>query len=102
MFLPVIGWTSGTFFGAFLGNILPEILTNALGVALYGMFIAVVIPKSAEDSHVFVTVLLAVAISILLKYVPVFAGISSGFAIILCAVLASAVGAMVFPVKEEE
>lgn len=102
MFLPVIGWTSGTFFGAFLGNILPEILTNALGVALYGMFIAVVIPKSAEDSHVFVTVLLAVAISILLKYVPVFAGISSGFAIILCAILASAVGAMVFPVKEEE
>lgn len=102
LFLPVIGWTSGTFFGAFLGNILPEILTNALGVALYGMFIAVVIPKAAEERNVFLIVLLAVVISILLKYIPVFAGISSGFAIILCAVIASGIGAALFPVKEEE
>ncbi len=52
MFLPLIlGWTSGTFFGAFLGNVLPEILTNALGIALYGMFIAVVVPKSVEDKQ---------------------------------------------------
>lgn len=101
MFLPVIGWTSGTFFGAFLGNVLPEILTNALGIALYGMFIAVVVPKSVEDKQVSAVVLLAVAISVLLKYVPVFAGISSGFAIIICAVIASAAGAVLFPVEEE-
>lgn len=101
MLLPILGWTGGTFFGAFLGNILPEILTNALGVALYGMFIAVVVPKSAEDKHVCCVVLLAVIISILLKYVPVFAGISSGFAIIICAVIASVAGALFFPVEEE-
>ena len=101
MFLPVIGWTSGTFFGAFMGNVLPEILTNALGIALYGMFIAVVVPKSVEDKQVSAVVLLAVAISVLLKYVPVFAGISSGFAIIICAVIASAAGAVLFPVEEE-
>ncbi len=100
MFLPIIGWTGGTFFGAFLGNILPQILTNALGVALYGMFIAVVVPKSAEDKRVFAVALLAVIISILFKYVPVFAGISSGFAIIICAVIASAAGALLFPVEE--
>lgn len=102
MFLPILGWTGGTFFGAFLGNILPAILTNALGIALYGMFIAVVVPKSAEDKHVCITVLLAVACSILLRYVPAFSGISSGFAIIFCAVIASAVGALLFPVQEEE
>ena len=102
MLLPVAGWTAGTFLGAFLGNILPEILTNALGVALYGMFIAVFVPKSVEDRHVCITVLLAVAISVLLNFVPAFAGISSGFAIILCAVIASAVGAVFFPVEEAQ
>lgn len=100
--LPVIGWTAGTFLGAFLGNILPVMLTNALGVALYGMFIAVVVPKAREDFHVLFAVLIAVAISVALKYIPVFSFISGGFGIIICAVAASAVGALVFPVKEDE
>ena len=100
--LPVIGWTAGTFLGAFLGNILPVMLTNALGVALYGMFIAVVVPKAREDFHVLFAVLIAVAISMALKYIPVFSFISGGFGIIICAVAASAVGALVFPVKEDE
>ena len=100
--LPVIGWTAGTFLGAFLGNILPVMLTNALGVALYGMFIAVVVPKAREDFHVLFAVLIAVAISVALKYIPVFSFISGGFGIIICAVAASTVGALVFPVKEDE
>ena len=100
--LPVIGWTAGTFLGAFLGNILPVMLTNALGVALYGMFIAVVVPKAREDFHVLFAVLIAVVISVALKYIPVFSFISGGFGIIICAVAASAVGALVFPVKEDE
>ncbi|MCD8019561.1 MAG: AzlC family ABC transporter permease [Clostridiales bacterium] len=101
LILPVTGWSGGTFFGAFLGNILPEILTDALGVALYGMFIAVFVPKSVEDRRVLAVVILAIAISLLLYYVPVFSGLSAGFSIILCAVVASAVGAVFFPVKEE-
>ena len=100
--LPVIGWTAGTFLGAFLGNILPVMLTNALGVALYGMFIAVVVPKAREDFHVLFAVLIAVVISVALKYIPVFSFISGGFGISICAVAASAVGALVFPVKEDE
>ena len=100
--LPVIGWTAGTFLGAFLGNILPVMLTNALGVALYGMFIAVVVPKAREDFHVLFSVLIAVVISVALKYIPAFSFISGGFGIIICAVAASAVGALVFPVKEDE
>ena len=100
--LPVIGWTAGTFLGAFLGNILPVMLTNALGVALYGMFIAVVVPKAREDFHVLFAVLIAVVISVALKYIPAFSFISGGFGIIICAVAASAVGALVFPVKEDE
>ena len=100
--VPIIGWTSGTIVGAVLGNIMPEIITSALGVALYGMFIAVVVPKAHENIHVLAVVIIAVAISVALRYIPVFSGISAGFAIIICAVIASAAGAVFFPVKEDE
>lgn len=99
--IPVMGWTGGTIVGAVLGNIMPVIATNALGVALYGMFIAVVVPKAKESLHVMIVVAIAVIISVFLFYVPVFSGISSGFAIIICAVIASAIGAAAFPVKED-
>lgn len=102
MSLPIIGWSAGTVFGAILGNIMPEIITNALGIALYGMFIAVVVPKARENLHVLAVVIIAIAISTALYYIPVFSGISAGFAIIICAVIASAVGAVLFPVKEVE
>lgn len=99
---PIIGWTSGTIVGAVLGNVMPLIITNALGVALYGMFIAVVVPAAKDSFKVLAVVGVAIAISVALYYIPAFAGISAGFAIIICAVLASAVGAAVFPVKEGE
>ena len=102
MIIPVLGWTSGTVVGAVLGNIMPLIITNALGVALYGMFIAVVVPKARENLHVLAAVLIAIAVSAAIFYIPVFDGISSGFAIIICAVIASAAAALIFPVKEEE
>lgn len=94
--------TLGTLGGALLGNILPAIITNALGVALYGMFIAVVVPKARDDSHVFVAVCIAVAISVALKYIPVFADLSGGFAIIICTVVASLIAAVLFPVEVSE
>lgn len=100
--LPIIGWSAGTVVGAVLGNIMPAMVTGALGVALYGMFIAVVVPKARENVHVFIVVLIAIAISSAIYYIPAFSGISSGFAIIICAVAASAAGAVLFPVKEAE
>jgi len=100
--IPIIGWTSGTVVGAILGNVMPAIVTSALGVALYGMFIAVVIPKARESRQVLSVVIVAIIISVALRYIPAFASISSGFAIIICAVAASAVGAILFPVKEDE
>lgn len=102
MSIPVIGWTSGTIVGAVLGNIMPLIITNALGVALYGMFIAVVVPKARENVHVLAVVIVAIVISAAIYYIPAFESISAGFAIIICAVVASVFGALVFPVKEVE
>lgn len=96
--LPILGWTAGTAIGAAAGSMLPASVNSALSVALYGMFIAVVIPAAKKARPVLVTAALAMALSCLLYYVPAFDGISAGVSIIICTVAASAAGAVLFPV----
>lgn len=98
---PYIGWTLGTFLGALCGQILPEMLSNALGVALYGMFIAIFIPEMKKSFSMFLIVILAVSLRCAFTWIPVLSNVSDGFAVIICAVLASFVGALCFPIKEE-
>ncbi len=100
--LPYLGWTSGTLAGAVCGNILPQNVSDALGLAIYGMFIAIIIPAMKKDSRILKITLLAVVFSFALYYLPGLKNISSGFAVILCAVAASAVGAIFFPMEEEK
>lgn len=99
--LPLLGWNLGTLSGAVLGDVLPDNVVAALGLAIYGMFIAIVVPAVKKDRHMLIIVMLAIALSFALYYLPVLNQISSGFAIIICAVAASAVGAWLFPVEEE-
>lgn len=99
---PVLGWTAGTALGAVACNLLPVSLTSALGIALYGMFIAIVIPQAKKSRPVMLVVIIALILSCIIYYVPVFSKISSGIAIIICTVAASAAGALLFPVKEKE
>lgn len=100
--LPYIGWSLGTFSGAFSGGVLPAVVTNALGVALYGMFIAIVVPPAKQDKSVLIAVLIAIALSLAFHYLPVLSDVSFGFAIIICAIVASLICAWFFPVKEGE
>lgn len=100
--LPYLGWTLGTLAGAVCGNILPQNVSDALGLAIYGMFIAIIVPAMKKDSRILKITLLAVAFSFALYYLPGLKNISSGFAVILCAVAASAVGAVFFPMEEEK
>ena len=99
--LPYFSWALGTFLGAMAGEILPERLKMALGIAIYGMFIAIVVPAARKSSGVLMTVFCAVALSCCLRYIPLFSGISQGFAIIICTVIAAVLGALLFPVKDE-
>ena len=80
---------------------MPAFISNALSVALYGMFIAIVVPAAKSDKKILAVVLIAAAISLVLKYTPGLSKISSGFAIIICAVTASAVGAFFTDRKEK-
>ena len=97
---PYFGWTVGTLLGAVAGTLLPEFFRSALGIAIYGMFLAIILPPAKREKPVRLVVALAVGLILCLRYVPLFSGISSGFAVILCAVTASALGAWLHPVKE--
>lgn len=99
--MPFIGWTGGTIMGAVAGNILPTDLKAALGIAIYGMFLAIILPVARESKGVLVAVVIAAAISCIIRFVPVFDFITSGFSIIICAVIAAGIAAVFFPVKEE-
>lgn len=100
--IPFIGWTTGTFLGAAAGNILPDMLKSALGIAIYGMFLAIFIPPCRKSVGVFSVVAFSAAMSCCFRYIPIFSGISSGFSIIICALTASVLGALIFPKKEDE
>jgi predicted branched-subunit amino acid permease len=97
-----LGWTSGTAMGAIAGSLLPESIRMALGVMLYGMFIAIVVPQAKEEKPILVSVILALIFSCLFAWMPGLKQISSGLAIVICTVLAASVCALLFPVKDEE
>lgn len=99
---PFVGWSLGTFVGAVAGDVLPEIITSALGIAIYGMFVAIVIPVAKSNRAVALCVAFSVALSAAFNYSPYLHWIPSGFIIIICAIIASAVLAAIAPITEVE
>lgn len=99
--LPYSGWALGTVLGALSGSILPQSVSDALCIALYGMFVAIVLPTAKKERPVLLTVLLAAAFSCLFTWVPGLKDISSGISVSICAIAAAGVAAVLFPVKED-
>ena len=99
--LPYIGWALGTALGAILGQVLPDRVMNALGVALYAMFVAIVVPEAKKSKAVFVTTIISIILSVAFYYIPVLSRVSTPVAICICAIVAAIIAALVFPVKEE-
>ena len=100
--LPILGWTGGTLMGALAGSVLPTDIRAALGVMLYGMFIAIVIPPARQEKPVCIVMILALILSCLFAWVPTLQQVSAGISIVLCTVIAAAVCAALFPVADEE
>ena len=99
---PFIGWTSGTLLGALAGSVLPLMVRVALGVMLYGMFIAIVVPPARQEKPVLAAVVLALILSSLFTWAPGLREISPGLAIVFCTVAAAALCAWLFPIPDEE
>ena len=100
--LPYVGWSLGTLLGAVAGDVLPDFITNALGIALYAMFIAIIIPPSLSNKGVFSAVLFGGASSVAFYYIPLLSGLNEGLSIIICAILSATVTALIFPIKGGE
>ena len=97
----VAGWVFGTVLGAVAGQLLPQRLISCLGLAIYGMFIAIIIPDTKGSRAVAAVVIVAMALSTVFTYAPVIKLISSGFRIIIVTVVVAAVAALIAPIKEE-
>ena len=98
---PIIGWSLGTVIGAVATSLLPEILTDAMGIMLYGMFIAIIVPPAREHRSVLTVIILAVVASYAFAYLPGLNQISGGWAIIIITLVVSGIGAFLFPVEDE-
>ena len=99
--MPYVGWALGTFVGAILGGILPESVMIALGLAIYGMFIAIIVPPMKEDKTIIVAVILSILFSCSFYYIPYLNQVPTGITISICAVVAALICAFLFPLKEE-
>lgn len=99
--LPWLGWSLGTFLGAFASSVLPELIRQSLGIAIYGMFLAIIIPPAKKSRPILNVILIAVSISIILHITPFLKNLSGGWQIIISTVLASGIGAILYP-KEDD
>ena len=97
----VAGWVLGTVLGAVAGQLLPQRLISCLGLAIYGMFIAIIIPDTKGSRAVAAVVIAAMVLSTIFTYAPAIKMISAGFRIIIVTVVVAAIAAIISPVKEE-
>lgn len=99
---PYWGWALGTVLGAVTTSFLPKDLQSAMGIALYAMFIALVVPAAKKSKAAFLVVITAVFLSSAFRWLPYLNHVSAGWSIIIATILASSVGAILFPRKEDE
>ena len=99
--ISVLGWVSGTVLGASAGNILPARIVAALGLAIYGMFLAIILPEARTSKPMLIVVLSAMAMSALFTWLPLLSRISSGFRIIIVTLVIAGIAAVLFPVSDE-
>ena len=100
--LPIACWCLGTILGAVAKDILPAIVVTSLSVAMYAMFIAIVVPVARDSKPVLTCVIASVILASLFRFVPLLSGVPSGFVIIIIAVSVSALMAYLFPIGDEE
>jgi len=95
-------WALGTALGTIAGNILPLRLVSAFSVALYGMFLAVIIPPARKNKRIAGMIIVCFAASFAAAYLPIVSEISEGMRTILLTVIIAAAAAVLFPVSQSE
>lgn len=98
---PYLGWSLGTILGATVNSLMPVSVVSAMGITLYGMFVAITVPVAREERPVLYTLLIAITLSCIFKYAPVISALSSGWAIIIVTLFTATLAAFLFTVDEE-
>ncbi len=102
MAVSIPGWTAGTYLGIAMGNLLPASIVRALGVGLYGMFLAIIIPPARQNRVIAGLVAISMAASFAAANLPMLSSLSSGMRTIVLTVVIAGAAALLFPVKEEQ
>lgn len=102
MTLAIPGWALGTFFGVLMGSVLPVRVVSALGVGLYGMFMAIIIPPARKNKIIAGLVAVSFILSFAFAKLPIINEVPSGTQVIILTVLISLAAAIFFPIKEDE
>ena len=102
MCVAIPGWVLGTLAGAISGNLLPDFMMSALSVAIYGMFLAIIISPAKQNKAVLAVVVAAMLISTLFKVIPFLSEVSSGFVIIITTLIVAGAAAYFCPIEDEK
>lgn len=102
IFVPILGWTSGTLAGEVFMNFLPVAVQNAMGIALYGMFLAIIVPTSSSSKPILEVVIVSGIFSMIFYYIPLFHILSSGMQLIVSTLIGAVYGAIRYPRNEEQ
>ncbi len=102
IFVPILGWTSGTLAGEVFMNFLPVAVQNAMGIALYGMFLAIIVPASSSSKPILEVVIVSGIFSMIFYYIPLFHILSSGMQLIVSTLIGAVYGAIRYPRNEEQ
>ncbi|MBQ8546333.1 MAG: AzlC family ABC transporter permease [Clostridia bacterium] len=100
--LPWIGWTLGTLLGALIGNVLPPVIMASLCIAIYGMFLAIIIPPAKKSKPILIVIIVAALLHCAFYYLPLLREIPSGISISISAILAAVFGALLFPINVDK
>lgn len=95
-------WAVGTMLGVIAGSLMPMSLVSAFSVALYGMFLAVIIPKARQDKAVLITVIVSFALSFAVAYAPLISKLTEGMRTVILTLVISSAAAIICPKKETE
>lgn len=102
MILPIVCWTLGTALGAISAEIVPARILEALGIALYAMFIGIIVPDIKKNRGVLVVIILSILLSCTMDYIPIINQIGLGFKIMFITIFVSLIGAILFPINKNE
>lgn len=96
---PFLGWTIGTTLGVLINSLLPVSLQNAMGIALYCMFIAIIIPPAKKSKPIFICIVISIILSCVFYFVPYVNKVPMGVSVIICSLASSCITAKLFPLK---